>query len=239
MVTPPTRAAEPVSRRARPAKPPLTRAGIVAAAIEVLDADGLDRVTMRKLAQALDTAAGSLYVYFANRDDLLAAVYDQVLGELTLPDPAAPASDWRAELTDLLLDVVAVLGRHGGIARVALGAIPTGPHALALAEAVLGLLARGGVEEQAAAWAVDQLMLYGNAAALEESTYRQRGAPEPSMIASLRATFAALPADRYPNLSRMRTAMLTGDGDRRARWFIDTMLAGMLVGSAGPPPDRR
>jgi AcrR family transcriptional regulator len=233
MVTPPTRAAEPVSRRARPAKPPLTRAGIVAAAIEVLDAAGLDGVTMRKLAQALDTAAGSLYVYFANRDDLLAAVYDQVLGELTLPDPAAPASDWRAELTDLLLDAVAVLGRHGGIARVALGAIPTGPHALALTEAVLGLLARGGVEEQAAAWAVDQLMLYVNAAALEESTYRQRGAREPSMIASLHATFAALPADRYPNLSRMRAAMLTGDGDRRARWFIDTMLAGMLVGSAG------
>ena len=117
----------------------------------MLDADGLDGVTMRKLAQELDTAAGSLYVYFANRDELLASVYDEVLGELSLPDrPAAdwpdaepPAADWRAELTDLLLTAIIVVGGHGGIARVVLGAIPTGPHALALAEAILALLTRG------------------------------------------------------------------------------------------------
>ncbi|WP_037065473.1 TetR/AcrR family transcriptional regulator [Pseudonocardia acaciae] len=228
-----TSAPEPVSRRARPAKPPLTRAGIVAAAIEVLDSEGLDGVTMRRLARALDTAAGSLYVYFDNRDELLAAAYDRVLGELALPDPdPETAGDWRAELTDLLLDAITVIGRHGGIARVALGAIPTGPNALALTEVVLGLLARGEVEEQAAAWAVDQLMLYVNAAALEDSTYRRRGAREPTEVASLRATYAALPAEQYPNTYRMRAAMTTGSGDQRARWFVETVLTG-IVDSGG------
>jgi AcrR family transcriptional regulator len=231
-----------VSRRARPAKPPLTRAGIVAAAIRVLDADGLDGVTMRKLAQELDTAAGSLYVYFANRDELLASVYDEILGELSLPDrPAAnppdtdrpdtdlPAADWRAELTDLLLTAITVVGGHGGIARVALGAIPTGPHALALAEAILTLLTRGGVGGQAAAWAVDQLTLYVNAAALEESTYRQRGAQEQAVLASLRTTYAQLPREQYPNVHRLREELITGTGDQRATWFIETVLAGIAL----------
>jgi len=237
MATPTSRPPEPVSRRARPAKPPLTRAAIVTAAIRVLDADGLDGVTMRKLAQELDTAAGSLYVYFANRDELLASVYDEVLGELSLPArpaadrPAADwrAADWRAELTDLLLTAITVVGGHGGIARVALGAIPTGPHALALAEAILALLTRGGVGGQAAAWAVDQLTLYVNAAALEESTYRQRGAQEQAVLASLRTTYAQLPREQYPNVRRLREELVTGTGDQRAKWFIETVLAGIAL----------
>lgn len=227
MATPLMPGAEPVSRRSRPAKPPLTRAGIVTAAIRILDADGLDGVTMRKLAQALDTAPGSLYVYFANRDELLAVVYDQVLGELTLPDLASPTADWRTELTDLLMDAIAVLGRHGGIAKVALGAILLGPNALAMAEVIVGLLLRGGVNEQAAAWAVDQLTLYIDAAALEESTYRQRGSDVAETVAAVRATYASLPIERYPHVHRLREALVTGDGDERARWFIRTLLAGM------------
>src|ERR1700684_3641803 len=51
---------EPRSRRNRPAKPALTRAGIVAAAVAVLRSEGLDRVTLRRLAPELDTGAGSL-----------------------------------------------------------------------------------------------------------------------------------------------------------------------------------
>jgi AcrR family transcriptional regulator len=184
----------------------------------------------------LDTAAGSLYVYFANRDELLASVYDEVLGELSLPDRPAdppdtdrPAADWRAELTDLLLTAITVVGGHGGIARVALGAIPTGPHALALAEAILTLLTRGGVGGQAAAWAVDQLTLYVNAAALEESTYRQRGAQEQAVLASLRTTYAQLPREQYPNVHRLREELITGTGDQRATWFIETVLAGIAL----------
>jgi AcrR family transcriptional regulator len=52
----------PISRRERPAKPALTREGIVATALEVMRAEGLDRVTMRRLATELDTGAASLYV---------------------------------------------------------------------------------------------------------------------------------------------------------------------------------
>jgi AcrR family transcriptional regulator len=51
---------QPVSRRSRPAKPPLSREAIVATAVILLHTEGLERLTMRRLATALDTGAGSL-----------------------------------------------------------------------------------------------------------------------------------------------------------------------------------
>src|SRR5215469_12924657 len=73
-----------VSRRERPAKPALTREGIVTAAVGVMQAEGLDKVTMRRLAQELDTGAASLYVYVRNTAELHAAMLEQLLGQIDL-----------------------------------------------------------------------------------------------------------------------------------------------------------
>ena len=70
----------PRSRRERPAKPALTREGIVAAAVAVLRAEGLRKVTMRRLAEELDTGPASLYVYVRNAAELHAAILDELLG---------------------------------------------------------------------------------------------------------------------------------------------------------------
>src|ERR1700742_1789698 len=86
---------EPRSRRERPAKPALTRAGIVATAIEIMRAEGLAKVTVRRLAQALDTGPASLYVYFRHTAELHAAILDELLG--TIPPPPAHG-DWRDRL---------------------------------------------------------------------------------------------------------------------------------------------
>src|ERR1700742_4061584 len=86
---------EPRSRRQRPSKPALTRPGIVAAAVEIMGAEGLAKVTARRLAQDLDTGPASLYVYFRNTAELHAAILDELLG--TVPAPPA-AGDWRERL---------------------------------------------------------------------------------------------------------------------------------------------
>src|SRR5215468_3361235 len=77
-----------VSRRERPAKPALTREGIVAAAVGVMQAEGLDKVTMRRLAQELDTGAASLYVYLRNTAELHAAMLAQLV---LVTRPSGPA----------------------------------------------------------------------------------------------------------------------------------------------------
>lgn len=53
--------------------------------LRILDRDGLDALTMRRVAKELDTGPASLYVYVANRDDLMAAMLDAALAQVPLP----------------------------------------------------------------------------------------------------------------------------------------------------------
>jgi AcrR family transcriptional regulator len=84
---------EPVSRRGGPVRPALSRTAIVEAALAVADADGLDAVSMRRVAEELETGASALYVYVDNRDDLLDAMFDHVMAGVAVAD--LPAGDWR------------------------------------------------------------------------------------------------------------------------------------------------
>jgi len=88
----PPRTRPAVSRRERPAKPALTREGIVAAAVAVMQAEGLDRVTMRRIANDLDTGPASLYVYVRNTAELHAAMLEELLSQVDL-SPVTAAGD--------------------------------------------------------------------------------------------------------------------------------------------------
>src|ERR1700734_3883950 len=111
------------STRDRPAKPPLSEDVVVDAALAVLQSDGLEAVTMRRVAAALDTGAASLYVYVSGREGLLQAMLDRVTGtvELEPPDP----SRWRAQLHSLLRRLHHALVAHPGIAAMSLADSPT------------------------------------------------------------------------------------------------------------------
>jgi AcrR family transcriptional regulator len=156
---------EPVSRRGGPVRPALSRAAIVEAGLAVADRQGLDAVSMRRVAEELDTGASALYVYVRNRDDLLEAMFDQAMAGVAGAEP--PAGDWRARLTWLLLASIAAAGGHGGLARVALTTVPAGPNATVVAGRVRDLLAEGGVGEAAIPAALDLLGLFVTGAALD------------------------------------------------------------------------
>ena len=94
MATPKSR--QVVSRRARPAKSPLSQEAIVATALDLLSREGMAGLSLRKVAAALDTGAASLYVYVANLDELHALVLDRVLGKVVTPPERD--GDWRYRL---------------------------------------------------------------------------------------------------------------------------------------------
>ncbi|MEU8894710.1 TetR/AcrR family transcriptional regulator [Nocardia sp. NPDC048505] len=218
----------PVSRRARPAKAPLSREVIVETGLRILDREGLGALTMRRVAQDLDTGAASLYVYVANRDDLMAAMLDDVLA--TVPEPED--GDWRERLDALIHSAIAVMSRHEGLALVALGSIPTSPNALVLIERMLGLLAEGGLDARTNSWAVDLLYLYITAQAAEQSAYNVKGGTEESTLAAAQQKFDELPAERYPMIVDLREHMLTG-GDARESWAQRVLINGILATPAG------
>ena len=154
------------SRRERPAKPALTREGIIATAVALVRSEGLARVTMRRLAQELDTGPASLYVYVRNTDELHAAVLDELLGVVDLT-PVTADGEWRDRLIELLTSYTMVLFSYPGLAQSALVARPSGAHYLDLLEAVLALLDEGGVPPDRAAWAVDLLLHFATSSAAD------------------------------------------------------------------------
>ncbi|OLF07347.1 hypothetical protein BLA60_27640 [Actinophytocola xinjiangensis] len=82
----------------RRAQPFLDYGQIVEAAVEIADADGIDALSMRKVATRLGTGTMTLYRYVSTKDELIDLMTDSVLGEVN--PPAEPTSDWRGELAD-------------------------------------------------------------------------------------------------------------------------------------------
>jgi AcrR family transcriptional regulator len=221
------------STRDRPAKAPLSEDVVIDAALAILQSDGLEAVTMRRVAAALDTGPASLYVYVAGREGLLQAMLDRVVAtvELEVPDP----SRWRAQLHSLLARVRQALAAHPGIAAMTLADPPTTAAVLRLVENLLGLLLAGGLSPQDAAWASDIFVLLATAAAREDDVRRPRGASDDErreQVANLRRTLAALPPDRFPLIAGHAAEMVAGDGDERFRFAIDVVIDGVAARSA-------
>ncbi|HEX5193463.1 MAG TPA: TetR/AcrR family transcriptional regulator [Solirubrobacteraceae bacterium] len=222
------------STRDRPAKAPLSEEVIVDTALEILRAEGLDAVTMRRVAAELDTGPASLYVYIRGRDELRAAMLDRVsaLVPLEQPDPDL----WREQVHLLLTRLLRALDAHPGIAQVAVANVPTTDRAMDFAENMVALLRAGGIDSRDAAWACDILPLIVTATAVETATYQARAAgghrPEDETVARLMSAFAALSPERYPQLTAHAEEMVSGDGDERFAFAIDTFLDGLVARSA-------
>ncbi|MFF5438467.1 TetR/AcrR family transcriptional regulator [Streptomyces achromogenes] len=211
--------AAPRSRRERPAKPALTREGIVAAAVAILRAEGLRKVTMRRLAQELDTGPASLYVYVRNTDELHAAVLDELLGTV---GPAPAEGGWRERLERVLTRYTAMLLEHPSLARSALTARPSGPHYLRLIETLLGLLREGGVPAAQAAWGVDLLLQHATATAAEHA-----GEESPAAWEATARALREAPAATHPHIAADAGALLSGTPEARLSWAFQTLISGI------------
>ncbi len=212
------------STRDRPAKAPLSEDAVVDAALAILKSEGLEAVTMRRVAAALDTGAASLYVYVSGREGLLQAMQDRITAgiELECPDPAR----WRAQLHSLLDRMHRALAAHPGIAATAMADPPTTEAALRLTENLLGILLAGGLDPQDAAWGADIFALLVTYAAIEDDV---RPADHQALAAELYTTFAGLPPDRFPLITAHAAQLVAGDSDERFRFAIDVVLDGMLA----------
>src|SRR5580700_1660364 len=120
-----------------------SRAEITAAAVTIADREGLDAVSMRRVAAELGTGAASLYRYVDNREDLLDLMSDAVGAEYEL---AGPTGDWRADLVSAGEQMRAIMLRHPWLASLLPVRAALGPHGVALLEYVLTALAEHPAE---------------------------------------------------------------------------------------------
>ncbi|WP_030443334.1 TetR/AcrR family transcriptional regulator [Actinoplanes subtropicus] len=219
----------PVSRRDRPAKPPLSRDGVIAVALRLLREEGLEKVTMRRVASELDTGPASLYVYVANMAELHGALLDDLLSDLS---DKSPCGGWRHRIIALLDEYREILDKYPGLARSVLLLRPAGPRYLRLIDTLLGLLHEGGVPPAQAAWGVDLLLQMTTASAAEHGDGDDKAGDQ-----QMEAVSEAGPAD-YPNVSRVRDELFAGTGMERRRWALTALLEGIAATprSAAAPP---
>src|SRR6266516_3175588 len=108
-------------------RPPLSRERIVRAAVELADADGLEGLSMRRIASRLGAGTNSLYWYLNSKNDLFELMFDEVLGELELTERSS--GDWRADLREIAHRVWLLARRHSwlGLLGIQPGLGPTPP----------------------------------------------------------------------------------------------------------------
>ncbi|MEU9973680.1 TetR/AcrR family transcriptional regulator [Streptomyces sp. NPDC051014] len=121
----------------------LDRARITSVTVRLLDSDGLDKFSMRRLAADLNVTAMSVYWYVDTKDDLLELALDAAFGELSLPEGSD--EDWRVHLRALASEYRALLVRHPWLSPLAGRYLNIGPHSLAFSRAVQQVVRRAGL----------------------------------------------------------------------------------------------
>jgi AcrR family transcriptional regulator len=216
------------SRRGGPVKEPLSRDAIVAEALRQLTTHGLDGMSLRKVATALDTGPASLYAYVEDLNELHALVLDRALAKASLRE--AKNASWRVRLHSVLRSYARVLIASPGLAQLAFGTIAVGPNALRVMEKLLTLLEEGGVDGPTGAWAVDLLVLYVTGIVAERGKGVDPTAPKGAVARAL----TALSERDYPRLHAARAELLSGTGEERFTWAVDVLLQGILQSRRSP-----
>ncbi|MGC4938885.1 TetR/AcrR family transcriptional regulator [Kribbella sp. DT2] len=132
-------------RGRRREQPALSQEQIVAAAIKLLDADGLDALSMRKLGAELGAVATAVYWHVANKDELLELVVDHVYGELEVPT-ITDASAWRDGAIASAISLRGIIQRHPWLAATLadVGVTFIGPNLMAVSDRILALYETAG-----------------------------------------------------------------------------------------------
>jgi AcrR family transcriptional regulator len=216
----------------------LTRQLVVAAAIELADRNGIESISMRRVAQELGVEAMSLYTHVRNKEDLLDGMVDAVIGMVPVDTGAA---DWRTSLRRMALGARGVMLRHPWAPRVIETRTAIGPAGLAYVNAILGILRGGGFSIAQAHRALH--ILGSRLLGFTQELFDDSADAGPEAAPSLPAGFAAA----FPYAAEMALAVAHGgalgpcDDDGEFEFALDFILDGLdrlRRSSGGTPADQ-
>ncbi|WP_158647442.1 TetR/AcrR family transcriptional regulator C-terminal domain-containing protein [Actinoplanes sp. ATCC 53533] len=184
----------------------LDRELITRAAIELLDADGLDGLSMRRLGSKLGAGATSIYWYVKNKDALFALAADEVFGAIDLPDPHTVG--WRQAAASMAHGLRSAILEHTWLGPV-FGTHPVyGPKMARWVDHCLGIFTLAGFSGSRLDWAGDTVLAYVLGKTLSESAVSTR---KPAEMADL-ISRARQTAEAFPRLRERFDAPSEGDG---------------------------
>lgn len=196
-------------------EPSLSRERIVAAAIDLLDTQGVDGLTMRRLADRLGSGVMSLYWHVDSKEDVFDLALDAVLD---YRGPPEMSEDWRAEIVHMLEDWRGGMLRHPWSASL-LPRRALGPNILGRLERMSKTLSRAGVAEADVNAAIWSLWNYVMGATITRASFDL--SDDDRAEAQQR-----LASERYPTIERSRL-LLDSDWDGAFRKGLDFLLDGL------------
>ncbi|WP_328332937.1 TetR/AcrR family transcriptional regulator C-terminal domain-containing protein [Kribbella sp. NBC_00382] len=201
---------------------------LATSALEIADTEGLEALTIRRLAQLHDVTPMALYRHFNDKEALLAAVGDRILADIALPSPTDEA--WEVQLQAVLTAFVKALRPHPKAAGLTLYRILVSPDGLALAERTMELLVAGGFSTDYAAEVGRQ-----SVCSLITLVTAEPGATEDidpvareDGLRAKRASLAALSPHRYPLITAAAdTLICPASHDQYYSLGVDLVVAGI------------
>lgn len=204
----------------------LSRERVVETAMAIMDKRGLEKVTMRAIAQGLNTGPASIYVHVRSMAELHGHMLDLIVGGIPLD---RGASEWDERVIHLLRDLSHQLLRYPDLARSALEVRPSGTNTLLFAETLMGLLAEGGIPPRERALGLDLLMLWTMGGAVEHAADARDTGGQADIIAAFES--AVTNEESYPNLYEVRDELFVGSEDDRFQWGVRALLTGIAAGA--------
>lgn len=200
---------------------PLTLDRIVAAAVELLDAEGVDRLSMRRLAERLGAGAMSLYWHVENKDVVFDLALDAVL-EYRGP-PQTTGADWRGNVVHMLEDWRGAMLRHPWSAAL-LPRRALGPSVLGRLELLSSTLSAAGVADRDLNVAIWSIWNYVMGATITRGNFERSD----DDLAAAQDHLTQV-GERYPTIARSRL-LLDSDWDGAFRKGLDFLLDGVAPG---------
>lgn len=194
------------SRPSTRARLPLSRDRVLRAAMHLADRDGIESLTMRKLARELGVEAMTLYYYVAKKDDILDGIADLVASQIEVPSGGA---DWKAATRQRAISAHDVLVRHPWASMLWVSRVTLGPGRLRYMDAGLRGFREAGFSPELTEQAFHAVENHIVGYTLQEMSF----AIETEEVAEAGASFLRkLPADEYPDLAEHVMQHLEGPG---------------------------
>jgi len=155
--------ADPLSATGKrgPGRPRIPRERIVDTALQIVDEEGADALSLRALAERLSSGTATLYRHVSGRAELIGLVIDRMLADVELPPVEQDDQEpWDVVCHRTATAIFETIAQHRSVAILLIERIPTGPHALALRERITRALLRTGMPPEKAATAVATLARY-------------------------------------------------------------------------------
>jgi AcrR family transcriptional regulator len=208
-------------------RPQLTPQRIVTEALTVIAEDGIQALTMRRLATRLGVVPGAVYHHVRNKQQLQDLVLDNVLAEIDVHTD--PALGWTEQLKILAHRLRQVLEAHPGVAGILKTRDPLGPHSLALAEAFLEPLQAAGFGDRQAGLAFFLLVDYtiGFAVSSPRTSINEQRVRDAAIRTRLHEFFRSLPTERFPALVALGEHAWLDNRDERFTAGLDVLVDGL------------